>query len=259
MIIGITACFPFNTLIDSSPGSSSSTSGQSISGDGAASTRRPVPTPLPTVEIPILPTATPEPDLFSEDRLSAELAGFDIDDISGAYRARSNANALRVVTVIENLTTRDRQVSSIAFIRPGSFHVLKEDFEIIITEGQTYSKEKGANWFVSPREDTSKLGQIFDPFLENETVESEIRRLRLNAKDLIYAGRESFDGKEVQVLTFSWKNSNSESERQVEVWLGDEDGLLYRQVEEYSLNGEQIRKLSSYRYGSDVEIDPPFP
>jgi hypothetical protein len=191
--------------------------------------------------------------------LDAELAGFDIDDISSAYRARSSADALRVVTVIENLTTQDRQISLISFIRPNSFRIVKEDLEIVIAGGQTYSKEKSANWFVSPREDTSKLGQVFDPYLENEVIESEIRSLRLNATDLIYEGRESFDGKDMHILTFSITRSNAGSERQVEVWLGSEDGLLYRQVEEYSINGEQLRKLSSYRYGTDVTIEPPFP
>ncbi len=222
------------------------------------------PTVAPT-EVPAEPTEAPtaepiqEPVEESED--SAGEAGIDaLEEIFRARRAGLDVDAVRVTMIDEDLSSGEiTSQTLVEFIRPDSVHLASEGFEMIVVGGNTYLREEGGDWLQSPVPMGDLFAELLDEFTNPEAVEELLDDLFLTVENVNFIGQEALDGKQTRVYEYTATSSLDDSASQNTIWVGVDDGLLYRQLIDSDNEGVQSRMTMTYEYGEDITIEAPIP
>ena len=249
--LGVEGINPINAQATTPPGNSIPA--------GPAPTRRPAPTPLPTEELARPRSESPDPVATAEEMSEEEQAELGRESILAAQRAGLTVDALRVTITNENLSSGESGSILLEFVRPNSYRMVTEELELIVAAGQTFLKDISTNWLVSPGEKTDGFEGLFDPFTDEQFVEAQLVALSTNIEELRLVGEEPLNGIPTRVFTYFDQSAEDEAPVQTTVWIGSEDGLLYRQVITFASNGENHRLTTAFEYGDTVRVEPPLP
>ena len=224
-------------------------------------TRRAVPTPLPTEapDQPLLEPTEPVATAVEIEISDEEQTELGLENIEAAQRAGLTVDAIRATITNENLNSGESGSTLLEFVRPNSYRMVTEEFELIVAAGQTFLKDKSANWLVSPEEQTEKFEGFFEPFTDEQFVEAQLEALSTNIEELNLVGQERLNDISTRVFTYFEQTAEDETPVHTTVWIGSEDGLLYRQVITFALNGENYQLITNFEYGDSVRIEPPLP
>lgn len=220
-----------------------------------------------TLEISPLPTLFPTEELITPGSGGDESTGGSgegipaedaLDAIFGAQRSGLAVDALRVTMVNENLTTEQSDTTVIEFVRPGDFRMAGQGFQMIVVDGQTYIQDEGGNWLVSPIEMGDMFQGLFDAYTNQEYVDSLLEDLEVTITDVVNIGEEVLNGVSTRVYSYSSQTALTPDMSKTTIWIGVDDGLVYQQQIEQTLNGEDTRMTMTYEY-EDVVIEAPLP
>ncbi len=257
--VTLTACDSFGNLSREEFVIPPTTSPVDLRPSGPTPTRRPVPTPLPTEELARPLSESPEPVatvvVLSEEQQSV----LGLESIMAAQLAGLSVNALRATITRENLSSGEIGATLLEFVRPNSYRMATEELELIVAAGQTFLKDKTANWLISAGEQTERFGTLFAPFTDEQFVEAQLELLSTTVEEMRLVGEEDLNSIPTRIFTYSGQMAGIETPVQTTVWIGIEDTLLHKQVVTYATNGENIRLSTAFEYSDSVRIEPPLP
>jgi hypothetical protein len=225
------------------------------------------PVEAPTQELEAPPTEAPEtPPTEELTAIPAEETGDDEDfegdslaDIFGAQRSGLQVDALQIHMISENSTTNETSETIIEFVKPDRFHMASAGFELIVIGETTYIKDESGVWIESPIAMGDMFGETIASFTDEESVSQLIDDLQGSITDLQYLGEETVNGNKTKVYEYSADDPFVGSTIRTTVWIGVDDGLMYRQVIEGETPQAQTILTTEYEYGEDVSIEAPIP
>jgi hypothetical protein len=266
--VTVAACDPLDDLAVEEIKVQATTPPESLIPTGPAPTRRPVPTPLPTEELARPRSESPDPvataeemnqEEMTEEMSEEEMTEVGLESILAAHRAGLAVEALRATITNENLSSGESGSLLLEFVRPNSYRMVNEELELIVAAGQTFLMDKTTNWLISPGEQTERFEGLFDPFTDEQFVEAQLEALSMNIEDVRLVGEEPLNDILSQVFTYSEQPAGDEAPVQTTVWIGSEDGLLYRQVITFVLNNENYQHTTAFEYSDSIHVEPPLP
>ncbi len=222
-----------------------------------APTQEPEAPPTEALESPPTdePTAVP-----AEDTSEAEnLEGDSLADIFGAQRSGLEVDALRIHMISEDSTTNETSETILEFVKPDRFHMASQGFELIVIGETTYIKDESGVWIESPIAMGDMFGETINAFTDEESVSQMIEDLQVSITDLQYLGEETVNDNKTKVYEYSADDPFGGSTVYTTVWIGVDDGLLYRQVMAGETLDTQGTLTFEYEYGEDVSIEAPIP
>jgi hypothetical protein len=257
--VTVAACDTPDDLVVEEINTQATTPPVSLIATGPAPTRRPVPTPLPTEELVRPRSESADPVATVVEMSEEAMTELGLEGILAAQRAGLTVEALRVKVTNENLSSGESGSFLLEFVRPNSYRMVTEELELIVAAGQTFLLDKTANWLVSPGEQTERFEGLFDPFTDEHLVEAQLEALSTNIEEIRLVGEEPLAGILTRVFTYSDQTAEDEAPIQTTVWIGSQDGLLYRQVITFVSNNEIYQHTTAFEYGDSVRVEPPLP
>lgn len=230
-----------------------------IAQTGPTPTRRPVPTLFPTEEPARPRSESLEPVATVVDISDEEQAALALEMIKTAHRSGLTVDGVRATIIYDNLTAGDSEALLLEFVRPSSFRMVTDELDLIVTAGQTYSKDETATWLVSPVEMMDRFDGLFENFINEQYVEARLEELSANIIDVHLIGEESLNGIAVLVFNYSEQPVEDEAPVHTSLWIGAEDGLLYRQVTAHNFDNFEHQITTDFEYSDTVRINPPVP
>ena len=209
------------------------------------------PTSVPAEEPTLAPTEESEP--------SGDLGVNALESIITAQRSGLDVDALRIEISTEDLDSGESVQSTFEFIKPDRFHMASEGFEIIMIGDATYIKEDTGTWIESPVPMGEMFAGVFDAFTDDQTVSDMLEDLEVSIDNLQFLGQETVNGKDTQVYEYTAASTFDESIVSTRVWVGADDGRLYKQVIQTDAEGARGLLTFVYSYGEDVTIEAPIP
>jgi outer membrane lipoprotein-sorting protein len=212
------------------------------------------PTDAPEVSPTEEPTAVPAEDTGEGEALE----GDSLADIFGAQRSGLEVDALRIHMISEDSTTNETSETIIEFVKPDRFHMASEGFELIVIGETTYIKDESGVWIESPIAMGDMFGETISAFTDEESVSQLIDDLQVSITDLQYLGEETVNGNKTKVYEYSADDAFGGTTVFTTVWIGVDDGLMYRQVMAGETLEDQGTLTFEYEYGEDVSIEAPI-
>lgn len=194
-------------------------------------------------------------DAASSSELSDDEA---ISTIAEAYRSGLAVDSVRIAMTNTVLDSDQTDTIIIEFIRPDRFHMVSNDLEIVIIEETTYIKGEDGVWLESPFGMNEMVEPFLDSFLDESTVDDIVTEMENDTGAYQYLGEESLNGTQTRVFEFVTPSLISDAPDRVTVWIGSEDGRIYRQEVESDAPEGRILVILEYAYDSDVVIEPPI-
>jgi hypothetical protein len=200
---------------------------------------------------------TDEGDPASEGAAeSQEAAGDSRETIVSALRTGLDIDRMRMHITSEAIGTGQVTDVMLAFVRPDRYHLVSEGLEVIVVEDTTYLKGPDDKWTTVPgTEMLSTVEGSLAAFAGEAAIEERLDSL--SRSDVIYEGRETINGVETQVYSFNEGLDTSSIFGRVKMWIGIEDGLLYRQEVESEISGIGSQATMEFEYGDAVTVEPP--
>jgi hypothetical protein len=186
-----------------------------------------------------------EPSVSRETIVSALRTGLEID-------------RMRVHVTSEDLGGGAVSNVTLAFVRPDRYHLVSQELEVIVVEDTTYLKGPNGKWTTVPG--TEMVGTVegtLAAFAGDAAIQERLDTL--SESDVTLEGRETINGVETQIYSIDEGPDGSSIFGRAKMWIGVEDGLLYRQEVETELGGVGSRTTMEFEYGDDVSIEPPAP
>ena len=202
-------------------------------------------------------TETDEADPASEAAAeSQEAAGDSRETIVSALRTGLDIDRMRMHITSEDVGSGQVTDVMLAFVRPDRYHLVSEGLEVIVVEDTTYLKGPDDKWTTVPgTEMLSTVEGSLAAFAGEAAIEERLDTL--SRSDVIFEGRETINGVETQVYSFNEGLDASSIFGRVKMWIGVEDGLLYRQEVESEISGIGSRATMEFEYGDAVTVEPP--
>ncbi len=179
------------------------------------------------------------------------------EQIAGALRSATKVDAMRMHMVTEDLANDLVTEVTLAFIRPDRYQMSSEGVDLIIIEDTTYMSTGDGNWLtMAGTEMLSTVELTLEAFAGAEAIEE--RQSLLAQSEVNYEGKETINGVVTLVYSFNEGVDVAGFGNSVRMWIGEDDGLLYRQEIENTIAGAESRILMEFEYGDAVTIEPPL-
>lgn len=178
------------------------------------------------------------------------------EQIVGALRSATEVDSMRLHIITEELTSGLVTEVTLSFIRPDRYQMSSEGVELIIIGDTTYMSTGDGQWLTL--EGTEMLNTVestLDAFAGADIIEE--RQSSIDQSEINFEGKETINGIDTLVYSFNEGFDEAEFAGSVRMWIGEDDGLLYRQEVESSITGVESRILMEFEYGADVTIEPP--
>lgn len=194
------------------------------------------------------------------EALTEDGSGADVGDakesILSALRSGQEVDAMRLYVVTEDITSGLVTEVTLAFVRPDRYQMISEGVEIVIIEDTTYMSTGDGEWLtIEGTEMSNTVDSTLEAFAGTEIIDE--RQQSLSESNVNFDGRETINGVETLVFSYEEGFEGSAFSGSVVMWIGEEDGLLYRQVVENSISGSETRVTMDFEYGESVSIEPP--
>jgi len=186
-----------------------------------------------------------------------EKSGSDAQEsIISALRSGLDVDAMRLHIVTEDTASGLVSDVVLAFIRPDRYQMISDDIEFIVVDNTTYLKGPDGNWTTLPgAEMTNTVEATLDAFAGAAVIES--RQDSLSQRDVNFEGKETINGVDTLVYSFDEGLPGTGISGLIKMWIGEDDGLLYRQEVESKIGDQESRILMEFEYGAAVSIEPP--
>jgi hypothetical protein len=221
------------------------------------------PVEAPTQEVEAPPTEAPETAPTEEPTAApaeeSSGGGDSLADIFSAQRSGLEVDALRIHMIAVDSATGDTSETTLAFVKPDRFSMSSPEFEMIVIGETTYIKDESGAWTEAPFGMGEMFGETMNAFTDEDTVNQLIEDLQVGISALESLGEETINGHQTKVYQYSATNAFDSSAVFTTVWIGVDDGLLYRQAMEVESGDDQGSMTFEYEYGEDVSIEAPIP
>ena len=186
-----------------------------------------------------------------------EKSGSDAQEsIISALRSGLDVDAMRLHIVTEDTASGLVSDVVLAFIRPDRYQMISDDIEFIVVDDTTYLKGPDGNWTTLPgTEMTSTVQATLDAFAGAAVIES--RQDTLSQRDVNFEGKETINGVDTLVYSFDEGLPGAGISGLIKMWIGEDDGLLYRQEVSSWIGNQESRIMMEFEYGAAVTIEPP--
>ncbi len=201
--------------------------------------------------------ATPAPSDSSSSSAPADEEA--LSTIANAFRSGLSVDSVRIAMTNTFLDTDETDTIILEYIRPDRFHMVSNDLELIIIEEKTYIKGEDDSWIESPFGMNEVVEPLLDSFLNEATVDDIVSEMESDAGAYQYLGEESLEGTQTRVYEFSSPSLLSDEPDRITIWIGVDDGRIYRQEVESDDADGRILVILEYAYGEDVVIEAPIP
>jgi outer membrane lipoprotein-sorting protein len=178
------------------------------------------------------------------------------DEIVTALQSTREVDSMRMHMVTEDLTSGLVTEVTLSFVRPDRYQMSSEGVEFIIIGDTTYMSSGDDQWLTLQGTEMSETVETtLDAFAGTDVIDE--RQQAITQSDINYEGKETINGVDTLVYSFNEGFEEAELIGQVRMWIGEEDGLLYRQEIENAIAGAETRIYMEFEYGADVTIEPP--
>jgi hypothetical protein len=178
------------------------------------------------------------------------------ESIISALRSGLEVDAMRLHIVTEDMGSGLVSDVILAFVRPDRYQLKSDDIEFVVVDDTTYLRGPDGNWTTLPgAEMTSTVEATLDAFAGAAVIES--RQDSLSQSDVNFEGKETINGVDTLVYSFGEGLPGVGISGLIKMWIGEDDGLLYRQEVESKIGDQESRILMEFEYGAAVTIEPP--
>jgi len=178
------------------------------------------------------------------------------ESIVSALRSGLEVDAMRLHIVTEDMGSGLVSDVILAFVRPDRYQMKSDDIEFIVVDNATYLKGPDGNWTTLPgTEMTNTVEATLDAFAGLNVIES--RQDTLSKNDVNFEGKETINGVDTLVYSFEDEVPGIEFIGLIKMWIGEDDGLLYRQEVSSWIGNQESRITMEFEYGAAVTIEPP--
>jgi hypothetical protein len=185
---------------------------------------------------------------------SDEEAGVSQDMIAEAMRASLGIESMRIRVIIEDLTNGVTTEVTMAFIDPDRYQLSSDGLELIVIGDTTYMGTPDGEWVETPSNMAGTIQESLASYVSEEAIEQRLNEDWSNFHSL---GTEVINGVEAAGYEFE-ERVLAQYLGIVRIWIGVEDGLIYRQEIENEISGIDNRTTLEFEYGDSVTIEPPF-
>jgi hypothetical protein len=187
----------------------------------------------------------------------AEKSGGDArESIISALRSGLEVDAMRLHIVTEDFGSGLVSDVTLAFVRPDRYQMISEGVEFIVVDDTTYLKGPDGEWVTLPgTEMSSTVDATLDAFAGLNIIEE--RQDTLSQRDVNFEGKETINGVDTLVYSFDEGLPGAGISGLIKMWIGEDDGLLYRQEVESKIGDQESRIMMEFEYGAAVTIEPP--
>lgn len=193
----------------------------------------------------------------SDGDAAAEKTGGDAkENIISALRSGLDVDSMRLHIITEDLSSGLVTEVTLAFVRPDRYQMTSDGAEFIIIEDTTYMNSGGGDWLTIEGTDmTSTVESTLEAFAGANVIED--RQNSLSQRDVNYEGKETINGVDTLVYSFDEGLEGTAISGGIRMWIGEDDGLLYRQEVESKIGDAESRMIMNFEYGAAVTIEPP--
>jgi outer membrane lipoprotein-sorting protein len=197
-----------------------------------------------------------EAEEVSQDSENKDVPKNDQEAVSGALRSGLEVNAMRLLVTTEDLASGQITDLTLAFVRPDRYQLITEGMEIIVIDDTTYLRDANGDWSTIPgTEMTSTVEDSLTAYAGEEIVEDRLDTL--SGGNVNFEGTETINGINTKVYSFDEGLEEAGFSGHVKMWIGEEDGLLYRQEVLSQIGEIGSHTTMNFEYGPDVKIEPP--
>jgi hypothetical protein len=179
------------------------------------------------------------------------------EDITGALRSTLTVDAMRMHVSSEDLNSGVLTEVTLAFVRPDKYHMSSEGVELIVIGDTTYLGTPDGEWIETPASMSSTVEETLLAFVSDEAIDERLNDFSSDWSRVNALGIEKINGVEVRGYEYQ-EAATDQFSSLVRMWIGVDDGLLYRQEIEGNIAGIHSRTLMDFEYGDDVVIEPPY-
>jgi hypothetical protein len=184
-------------------------------------------------------------------------SGESPDAITGALRSSLTVDSMRMRIASEDLDSGLTTDVTLAFVRPDRYQMSSEGVEIIVIGDTTYLGTPDGEWVETPANMSSTVEEALLAFVSDDAIEERLDDFSSDWSRVNSLGTEKINGVEVRGYEYE-ENSTDQFSSLVRMWIGVDDGLLYRQEIETDVAGIHTRTLMDFEYGVDVTIEAPY-
>jgi hypothetical protein len=188
---------------------------------------------------------------------SPSAVGESPEAITGALRSSLTVDSMRMRIASEDLNSGLITDVTLAFVRPDRYQMSSEGVEIIVIGDTTYLGTPDGEWVETPANMTSTVEEALFAFVSNEAIEDRLEDFSSDWSRVNSLGTEKINGVEVRGYEIK-DNITDQFSSLVRMWIGVNDGLLYRQEIESEVAGIHSRTVMDFEYGDDVTIEAPY-
>lgn len=187
---------------------------------------------------------------------SGEASAHSRETIVSALRTGLEIDRMRMHITSEDVGSGVVTDVMLAIVRPDRYHLVSEGLELIVIDDTTYLKGPDGEWTTVPgTEMISTVEGTLAAFAGEAAIQERLDTL--SDSNVAIEGTETINGVETRVYTINEGPEESSTFGRVKMWIGVEDGLLYRQEVETELGGLGSQTTMEFEYGDDVTIEPP--
>jgi hypothetical protein len=188
--------------------------------------------------------------------VSEEASSDSREAIVSALRTGLEIDRMRMHIISEDVGSGQVTDITLAIVRPDRYHLVSEDLELIVVEDTTYLKGPNGGWTTVPgTEMIATVEGTLAAFAGEAAIQERLDTL--SESDVIIEGTETINGVETQIYSVNEGLEESSIFGRVKMWIGIEDGRLYRQEVESELSGVGNRATMEFEYGDAVTVEPP--
>jgi len=182
-----------------------------------------------------------------------------------APTSADDIQAMQIIMVVENLGTGETMEASYSFVKPDRFQTNIMGMETLTVGGTAYLRDPQGQWVEQAAFPASLTEQAVEQVASAFTELATIYELLDDPSDsgLAQVGEEMINGVNTLVYTYNGGLISPLAgviNGEVKVWIGQADGLLYRQEVVNTSDtglGPRSRYLVEMVYGNAVSIEGP--
>ena len=207
---------------------------------------------------PVEPTAVPQEGAAGGEASTSDASTSDASDsdaansdalavVTNAMAAQVAGGPYRATTVVNSEGTVTEMVSEV--VPPDKIHVIigGGNMEIILLEGQVWSKTLGAEW--AQMGSPEMMQGIFD------TINGQISDTTLT--NVQFAGSEPVFGVQTDIYTFTNALPDSNVSSDVKLWISQESGLPVRLESTNVAAGVTSTVVQTIEYDDTITVEAP--
>jgi hypothetical protein len=197
-------------------------------------------------------------DSGKDDKTSSAEVGSDEspDAISAALSSSLTQDSMRIRILSEDITNDQVTNVTLAFVRPDQYEMTADDVEIIVIGDTSWIRTPGQDWVETPTSMSSTVEEALQAYASSSAIQARLDDVSSDMSGVKSLGTETIDGIETRGYEIE-QDSGDDFYSLVRMWIGVNDGLLYRQEIRGTVGDYENHTLMEFEYGDAVIIERP--